>query len=221
MRSSSPQGVTHQPGPSSRVGRRLELSRRLLRLPLPAMLAAMALAACAGSTASPPPTSIPLTAATTSPSPPPIASPAPSQPVTTSASPISLGPGASPGGPCPSADAVSAALSVRASFADAGLLAGNAAAGAFVFFCQYGSSGGTIQIQFYKGMPATAVSPLMKGNPSTTYTSVAGVGDQAETYSVSGIEGIIATKGTTVIQINIYGTTIPLSSVETFTNQLF
>jgi hypothetical protein len=226
MPSISPGGATHQAGRFSPDGRRPELRHRWLRLTLPALLAAMALAACGGSTASLPPTAIPLTAATTSPT----TSPLQSEPVTTSAPAIS--PGGSPGGPCPSADAVNAALSVKASIEPGGLTTYPGSVTTPTIDCQYKYTGygdpvavAVIGISFYQGLSAAAVSQLMQLRvPGYTYTSVAGVGDQAETVTVSSggltIEGINAARGTTVIEIVIYGT-IPLSLVESFTNQLF
>jgi hypothetical protein len=50
-------------------------------------------------------------------------------------------------------------------------------------------------------------------------TSLSGVGDQAVTYSYSGIQVILATKGTRYVDINIYGT-VPLAALESFTNQI-
>jgi hypothetical protein len=215
MRSTPPHGVTRQPYPFFPVGPRPGPRRRSHRLALPALLCAMVLAACAGSTASPSTTAtLPATSSTS-----PTTSPPQSAPVTTSAPPIALGAGA--GGICPTATAVNAALSVSTSFADGGILGGNGATGYFLCnYKSYGPPGGPISIHFYKGMSATNVSQLMKGNPSATHTSVAGVGDQAITYSVSGIEVIIAAKGTTVIEIDIYGP-VPFSLVESFTNRLF
>lgn len=89
---------------------------RLLRLSLPALLSAMVVAACGGSTASPPTTATPPTTPTTSPT----TSPPLSEPPTTSAPAVSLGAG--PGGRCPSPAALNAAFATSARFVDGGVM---------------------------------------------------------------------------------------------------
>jgi hypothetical protein len=169
---------------------------------LVAILLAAALTACGGSSASPP-----APAASAAP-----ASSAPASPNATAAL------------TCPTAARVGAALGITlpSPFAPAG--GGALPTGAKAIACDYHAQFYNVIIEIITNIDPTYISHFSVHFP-VPFTNVPGVGDQARSFSVSigggkVNEGVVATKGSTLISIDVTAAPTSLAQIEALLNQL-
>jgi hypothetical protein len=178
---------------------------RSLRLALAAFFAVTALAACGASGTSSP-------AVATTPS-------ATAAPLSTSAA----GPG-TPG--CPTAATVGSALGITLP-APAVVHGGGGTplpAGATGVACEYRGQSLNVIIELIRNISPSYIAQFSTKFP-VTFTSVSGVGDQARSFSVSlggakDNEGVVATKGSTLVDIVATATPASLSQLESLVRQL-
>jgi hypothetical protein len=172
------------------------------------------LAACGSSSSAPPAASTAPTSAagvTTAP----VASVAPvSIPTTTTAAAT-----------CPTAATVDAALGTSLP-APVGIPTGSIGlpAGATGVACEYHASAYNVIIELISNIASSSITNFTKNFPVPP-TAVSGVGDQAESFSqVLGPgkvnEGVVATKGTTLVSIGATYTPATLAQVEALVNSL-
>src|SRR5665213_900468 len=179
----------------------LQLSlNRSCRLALTTLVFIAALAACGGTTAG---------------SPSPVASTSPVLPTTTAA-PSS----------CPTAATVGTALGITVP-APVGVVGGGATqlpAGATGEVCNYHAQTFNVIIEVLKNISPSFISKFSSQFP-VAFKSVSGVGDQARSFSapIGGgrdNEGVVATKGSTLVAIVATATPASLAQVEALVNQL-
>ncbi|HET7466978.1 MAG TPA: hypothetical protein VFL29_09935 [Candidatus Dormibacteraeota bacterium] len=168
-----------------------------------ATLAVMVIAACGSSTTT--------TASVVSPSPSPIPS------LKTSPAPRT----------CPTAARVNAALgtNVRTPVSVVGAGSTQLPAGASGQSCEYPGTSENVIIIIVTNIDPSNISKFSDRFPAP-YTSVSGVGDQARAFKVQlgggkDNEGVVATKGTTIIALTATATPASLAQIEALINQLF
>jgi hypothetical protein len=181
---------------------------RSLRSALAAFLFVTALTACGGSTTS---TSSPAAVAT--------ASSATAAPLPTSA--------AAPGPPrCPTAATVGSALGITLP-APTVIHGGGGTplpAGATGVACEYRGQSLNVIIELIRNISPSYIAQFSTKFPAT-FTSVSGVGDEARSFSVSlgggkDNEGVVSTKGSTLVDIVATATPASLSQLESLVSQL-
>jgi hypothetical protein len=179
---------------------------RLLRLALAAFFAVTALAACGGSGTSSPAAVAPTPSATAAP------------PSTSAAA------AGTPG--CPTAATVWSALGITLP-APVVVHGGGGTplpAGAAGVACEYRSQSLNVIIELIRNVSPSYIAQFSSKFP-VTFTSVSGVGDQARSFSVSlggakDNEGVVATKGSTLVDIVATATPASLSQLESLVRQL-
>jgi hypothetical protein len=180
---------------------------RSLRLALAAFLAATALAACGASG-----TSSPAAVATTTPS--------------ATAAPLSTSAAASGTPGCPTAATVGSALGIT--LPPPVIVHGGGGtplpAGATGVACEYRGQSLNVIIELIRNISPSYIAQFSTKFP-VTFTSVSGVGDQARSFSVSlggakDNEGVVATKGSTLVDIVATATPASLSQLESLVRQL-
>jgi hypothetical protein len=187
-----------------------------------ALFLSVALAACGGSSSAPP---APSTAAT------PVATTAaPSAAsVTTapaaSAAPISTPTTTTAAATCPTAATVDAALGTSLP-APVGIATGSTGlpAGATGVACEYHASAYNVIIELISNIAPSSITNFTKNFPVPP-VAVSGVGDQAQSFSQSlgpgkVNEGVVATKGSTLVSIGATYTPATLAQVEALVNSL-
>jgi hypothetical protein len=170
------------------------------RLALTALVFTAAVAACGSTTAG---------------SPSPVASTSPVLPTTTAAPST-----------CPTAATVGTALGVTVP-APVGVKPSGVSPfppGATVEVCNYHAQTLNVIIEVLRNISPSDISLFSKNYP-VAYKSVSGVGDQARSFSVSigggrDNEGVVATKGSTLVAIVATATPASLAQVEALVNQL-
>jgi hypothetical protein len=184
------------------------------RLALSLLVVTLAAAACGGSTgstlppvASAPPATLPGSAAPTGAALPSISA--------TSASPS-----------CPTGAVVGGALGLTLP-APTGVAGGGAVAlppAAIGIVCEYHATSANVIIEVLAGIDPSIISKFSTNFP-VAYKSAPGVGDQARTFlqSLGGgrdNEGVVATKGSTLVAITATATPASLTQVEALVSQL-
>lgn len=96
--------------------------------------------------------------------------------------------------------------------------------GATVEVCDYHASTFNVIIEVLRNIIPSDISKFSSNFP-VAYMSVGGVGDQARSFTVSigggrDNEGVVATKGSTLVAITATATPASLSQVEALVNQL-
>ena len=127
---------------------------------------------------------------------------------------------------CPTAATVGAALGITVN-KPVGVAGGGGTqlpAGAKGLVCDYSGAGLNVIIEVIANIDPSAIS-LFSGKFPVTYASVSGVGDQARSFSqpLNGgkdNEGVVATKGSNLVDITATGTPASLSQIEALVSQL-
>ena len=127
---------------------------------------------------------------------------------------------------CPTAATVGAALGITVN-KPVGVAGGGGTqlpAGAKGLVCDYGGAGLNVIIEVIANIDPTSISLFSTKFP-VTYASVSGVGDQARSFSqpLNGgkdNEGVVATKGSTLVSIIATGTPASLAQIEALISQL-
>ena len=127
---------------------------------------------------------------------------------------------------CPTAATVGAALGITVS-KPIGVAGGGGAqlpAGATGLACDYSGTGLNVIIELISNIDPTSIAQFSSKFP-VAYASVSGVGDQARSFSLSlsggkDNEGVVATKGTTLVAITATATPASLAQIEALVNQL-
>ena len=127
---------------------------------------------------------------------------------------------------CPTAATVGTALGITVS-KPIGVAGGGGAqlpAGATGLACDYSGTGLNVIIELISNIDPTSISQFSSKFP-VAYASVSGVGDQARSFSQSlsggkDNEGVVATKGTTLVAITATATPASLAQIEALANQL-
>jgi hypothetical protein len=172
-------------------------------LALTLLVFTFALAACGGSTAgTPPPGSTPTVSAVPLP--------------TTTAAPIT----------CPTAGTVGSALGITVPN-PVGIVGGGATklpAGVTGEVCNYHAQTFNVIIEVLRNVSPSFISKFSSQFP-VAYKSVSGLGDQARSFTVSigggrDNEGVVATKGSTLVAIVATSTPASLTQVEALVSQL-
>jgi hypothetical protein len=188
---------------------------------LAAGLAAIGLvvAACGGSTGGTPPPAASVPAATV-----PAVTTAPVATSTTAPGASVSITAAAPG--CPTGATVGTALGISLP-APVGVKGGGAEklpAGATGISCEYHAASYNVILEILTGVPASFISNYSSRFP-VKYTTVSGVGDQARFFlqSLNGgrdNEGVVATKGTDLVDVTATATPASLTQVEALVSQL-
>ncbi len=174
----------------------------------------LVVAACGGASSG-----TPAPAATT---PAPAVTPAPSATVA-AVSTATTGPGS---GTCPTAATVNVALGVNLP-APIGVAGGGGTklpAGSVGIVCEYLGAAANVIIEVITNTDASLISKFSDKFP-VPYASVSGVGDQARSFlqQLGGgkdNEGVVATKGSTIVNITATATPATLAQVEALVTQL-
>ena len=187
-----------------------------------ALFLIVALAACGSSSSAPPAAS---TAAT------PVASTAATSAASVtsapaaSAAPISTPTTTTAAATCPTAATVDAALGTSLP-ASVGIGTGSTQlpAGATGVACEYHASAYNVIIELISNIAPSSITNFTKNFPVPP-TAVSGVGDQAQSFSQSlgpgkVNEGVVATKGSTLVSIGATYTPATLAQVEALVNSL-
>ena len=127
---------------------------------------------------------------------------------------------------CPTAATVGTALGITVS-KPIGVAGGGGAqlpAGATGLACDYSGTGLNVIIELISNIDPTSISQFSSKFP-VAYASVSGVGDQARSFSQplnggKSNEGVVATKGTTLVAITATATPASLAQIEALANQL-
>lgn len=127
---------------------------------------------------------------------------------------------------CPAAATVDAALGTSLP-APIGITGGGGAplpAGATGVACEYRGTASNVVIELISNISPSSIA-LFSSRFPVPYKSVSGVGDQARSFSqpLSGgkdNEGVVATKGTTLVAITATDTPASLAQAEALVNQL-
>jgi len=192
------------------------------RLAVTALVFGMIVGACGSSagtpsTTAPAATAAPTTAATSA------ATPAATMAAATLiVSPAATGAAAT----CPSAATVGAALGITVN-TPVGVAGGGGTqlpAGANGIACEYSGTGLNVIIEVITNIDPTSIA-LFSSKFPVAYASVSGVGDQARSFSQSlaggkNNEGVVATKGSTLVAITATATPASLAQIEALVNQL-
>ena len=96
--------------------------------------------------------------------------------------------------------------------------------GASGISCEYHAATYNVIIEIITNVDASTISSFSSRFPQA-YQSVSGVGDQARSFSVSigggrDNEGLVATKGRTLVALTATATTASLAQIEALVNQL-
>jgi hypothetical protein len=96
--------------------------------------------------------------------------------------------------------------------------------GATVEVCEYHAQTFNVIIEVLKNITPSDISKFSSKFP-VAYKSVSGVGDQARSFTVSigngrDNEGVVATKGTTLVDVTATSTPASLAQVEALVSQL-
>lgn len=179
---------------------------RLLRWALAALFAATALAGCGGSGTSSPAAGAATSSATAAPAP------------ASAAAPQTLG--------CPAAATVGSALGITlpAPVLVHGGGGTQLPAGATGVACDYRGQSFNVIIELIRNISPSYIAQFSARFP-VTFASVPGVGDQARSFSVSlgggkDNEGVVATKGSSLVEIVATATPASLSQLESLVSQL-
>ncbi len=127
---------------------------------------------------------------------------------------------------CPTAATVGAALGITVN-KPVGVAGGGGTqlpAGAKALVCDYSGAGLNVIIEVIANIDPSSIS-LFSGKFPVTYASVSGVGDQARSFSqpLNGgkdNEGVVATKGSNLVDITATGTPASLAQIEALVGQL-
>lgn len=127
---------------------------------------------------------------------------------------------------CPTAAAINAALGVTVP-EPVGITAGGTTtlpAGSKVIVCNYHAAALNVIIEIITNTDPTIISKFSDKFP-VPYVSVSGVGDQARSFLAhlgggKDNEGVVATKGSTLVDITATATPASLAQVEAFVTQL-
>jgi hypothetical protein len=127
---------------------------------------------------------------------------------------------------CPTAATVGSALGITVP-APVGVAGGGATqlpAGATGEVCDYHAASFNVIIEVLSNISPSFISKFSTQFP-VAYKSVTGVGDQARSFTVSlgggkDNEGVVATKGSTLVAIVATATPASLTQIETLVNQL-
>lgn len=191
--------------------------RSHLSIAAAAIVLGVSLAACGGATASSAPTAVPTSAPTTAPTVAAIAAtPVPLPSALTTGS----------GDSCPTAVTVDAALGTTLP-KPVSIVGGGGTtlpAGATGLSCEYAGTTYNVIIQLITNIDPSNISRFSARYPMP-YVSVSSVGDQARSFvQTLGVgkdnEGVVATKGTTLVAITATATPASLAQVEALVNQL-
>jgi hypothetical protein len=184
------------------------------RLAPAGLFLSIALAACGSSSSAPPAASTAATSAASVPTVPVVSGAPISTPTTTTAAAI-----------CPTAATVDAALGTSLP-APVGIGTGSTQlpAGATGVACEYHASAYNVIIELISNIAPSSITNFTKHFPVPP-TAVAGVGDQAQSFSQSlgpgkVNEGVVATKGRTLVSIGATYTPATLAQVEALVNSL-
>jgi hypothetical protein len=182
-------------------------------LALSLLVLGLALTACGSSSSAPPPaaaTNTPAAVATTTP---------------TGAPPSTIPPSAGTFS-CPTAAIVGAALGITLSAPTAIPGGGGQTlpAGATGVACDYKGTASNVLIQLITNIDPTYITKFSDRFP-VPFTSVSGVGDQARSFRqpLNGgkdNEGVVATKGSTIVAVTATATPASLAQVEALVEQL-
>lgn len=188
------------------------------RLAVTALVFGVIVGACGSSSGTPSTTAtaasaVPTTAATavaTTASTTPIASPATTQSAAS----------------CPTATTVGAALGITVS-KPVGVAGGGGTslpAGAKGLACEYSGTGLNVIIELITNVDPSSIT-LFSSKFPVAYASVSGVGDQARSFSQllgggKDNEGVVATKGSTLVDITATATPASLAQIEALVSQL-
>lgn len=147
-------------------------------------------------------------------------------PLPATAAPTSAPASASSSSPCPTGSVVGAALGVT--LPNPSTVPGGGGiqlpAGASGVACEYPGNSLNVIIELITNIDPSAIG-LFSSRYPVPYKSVSGVGDQARSFSqqLNGgkdNEGVVATKGSTLVAITATDTPASLSQVETLVTQL-
>jgi hypothetical protein len=181
---------------------------RALRLALAAFFFVTALTACGGSSTS---TGSPAAGATTP---------------SATAAPVSTSAAASGTPRCPTAATVGSALGITlpAPIVVHGGGGTPLPAGATGVACEYRGQSMNVIIELIRNISPSYIAQFSSKFP-VTFTRVSGVGDQARSFSVSlgggkDNEGVVATKGSTLVDIVATATPASLSQLESLVSRL-
>ena len=183
------------------------------RLALSVAAIGLVAGACGGTTgATPPPATVP--AGTIAPAITPTTAPGASVSITAAAP------------DCPTGTAVGTALGITLP-APVGVKGGGGEklpAGATGISCEYHAASYNVILEIVTGVPPSFISNYSNKFP-VKYTSVSGVGDQARSFrqSLNGghdNEGVVATKGTNLVDVTATATPASLTQVEALVSQL-
>lgn len=189
------------------------------RLALAALAVSMTMAACGGSSTAAP-TSVATAASSTAASSTAAVTPAPS------AAPPSTGAASAAAGSCPSAAVVGAGLGI--SLPNPVSVPGGGGtplpAGATGVACEYHGAALNVLIQLITNIDPSSISKFSARFP-VPYVSVSGVGDQARSFlqplnGGKNNEGVVATKGQTLVAITATATPATLAQIEALISQL-
>lgn len=128
---------------------------------------------------------------------------------------------------CPTAATVGAALGITVS-APVGVTGGGGTPlppGATAVVCDYHGTALNVIIEVLRNVDPSTISRFSTQFP-VAYASVSGVGDQARSFSQSlgggkDNEGVVATKGSTLVDIVATATPASLAQIEALLNQLW
>lgn len=192
------------------------LHRSGRRLTPMALVLGSLVAACAGSTGAATPT--PPVAAVTS--------PAPGATSASSLAPIPSIGATTAAAACPSAATVGAALGITV-LGPVSITGGAGTplpAGATAVSCEYPGTSMNVIIVLMANAPASTISQFSDKFP-VAFSPVSGVGDQARSFvqALGGgktNEGVVATKGSTLVDVVATGTPATLTQIEALVSQL-
>jgi hypothetical protein len=189
------------------------------RLAATALVLSVIVSACGSSSGTPSTTATAATAAPSTAATAAATTAAPTATVHTAvASPAATGAAAS----CPTAATVDAALGITVNKAGGG--GTQLPAGAKAIACEYSGTGLNVIIEVIANVDPSTIT-LFSSKFPVAYTSVSGVGDQARSFSQSlgggtDNEGVVATKGSTLVAITATATPASLAQIEALVNQL-
>lgn len=187
-------------------------------LAVTALIFGVTLSACGGSSGGSPSTVATATSATTA------ATPAATTAATTT--PVSSHSATAAAASCPTAETVGAALGITVN-KPVGVAGGGGTqlpAGAKGLACDYSGTGLNVIIVMISNVDPSSIT-LFSSKFPVAYKSVSGVGDQARSFSqpLNGgkdNEGVVATKGSTLVDITATATPASLAQIEALVNQL-
>ena len=202
------------------------------RSPLWAAAAALVLgltvSACGSSTATPAPAATPAAATVAPPAATPVATTVATAAATTAATaaPVATTATTTAAANCPSGATVGAALGITLPD-PVGVKGGGGTqlpAGATGMACEYAGKGLNVIIEMISNIDPSSIS-LFSSKFPVPYASVSGVGDQARSFLAplgggKNNEGIVATKGSTLVDITATATPASLAQLEALVNQL-